>query len=89
MKLAYELSYRELQALQLPIIVEQWEKKKTGRRRAQYQAAFNEKEREALEYWYPIIYRWYLVTGFPDYRIFRSLETVNLLRRAVNFFASM
>ena len=74
---------------QYPIIVEAWKKiESAGSRLRRYHAEFDEKERKVIRFWYNRFYRWYLVTGAPDH-ITMKLNTLDLLRRAVAFFASV
>lgn len=72
-----------------PVIVEAWDRLKgSGSKRRRYQAEFTEAERKLISSYYRKFYRWYLVTGTPD-KVMLSLDTLNLLQRAVNFFAEV
>lgn len=88
-RLAYEFSRHDLEQMYLPIIVEGYKHKNYGRGKRAYLKEFTEKERKAISKYHAKIYKWYLVTGFPDHYIFRKLQTVHLLQRAVIFFASI
>lgn len=71
-----------------PVIVEMWEKKNSGRVRRAYLAQFTDDERTTLARYYAKFYKWHLVTGTPV-RVMARLKTVQLLQRAVNFFATI
>ena len=93
-KLAYVFNRDELAELPYAVIVENWHKA-VGReasysKRKAYHAEFNEAERKILSWWYHNrLYKWYLHTGLPKMQIFKKLETVQLIQRAGNFFASV
>jgi len=70
------------------VIVESWEKKNFGRHKRAWLAAFTEAERNKIGRYYGRFYRWYLVTGTPR-RVSCRLNTLQLLQRAVNFFAGL
>ncbi len=90
MKLVLELNQQELNNLQTPIIVEMYDKiKESGSKRRAYLKEFNEKERKKISAWYTLAYRWYLKTGTPQRFVFRSVESVNFVKRVVNFFAQL
>lgn len=72
--------------VQYPIIVEAWEKKKVGRHKRRWEAEFTQAERNKIASYHGRFYRWYLVTGTPR-RIQIQPKTIELLQRAVNFFA--
>jgi hypothetical protein len=71
-----------------PVIVERWDKAKSDSKQRRYRADFTEAERKLIASYYSKFYRWYLVTGTPD-KVMVKLDTINLLQRAVNFFASI
>lgn len=71
-----------------PVIIEAWHKRLDGSRRRKYQAQFNEKERATIARYQTKFYRWHLVTGTPK-RVMMKLETLQLLQRAVAFFAEI
>lgn len=76
------------QAVAFPVIVEAWEKKNSGRRKREWLAAFTEAERKKIGKYHSRFYRWYLVTGVPK-RVSVNLDTLQLLQKAVNWFASI
>lgn len=71
-----------------PIIVEMWEKRKAGRVRRAWEAAFTQAERNKISRYYGRFYRWHLVSGTP-LKVACNLGTLDLLQRAVEFFASV
>ncbi len=71
-----------------PVIVEAWDKKKNGRRKRQWLKDFTDAERKKIGTYYGRFYRWYLVTGTPKH-VMCQLNTIELLKKAVNFFASI
>lgn len=75
-------------ACQYPVIVENWDKRLHGSKRRKYHAAFTEKERATIARWQTKFSDWYLRSGTPT-RVMMKLETFDLLRRAVHFFASV
>jgi hypothetical protein len=89
MKLAYEYSREDLNALGFPVMVEGWEKKSFGRVRREYLKEFSYYERQVLSQYYKRFYYWYLVKGTPERFIFRKIRTIALLERAINFFGSI
>lgn len=70
------------------VIVEMWNKAKSGRQRRLYLQEFTEAERKKIATYYARFYRWHLVTGTPD-KVSCRLDTLQLLQRAVNFFGSI
>lgn len=90
MKLALEISREELSNLQTSVIVENWDKvKESGSKKRRWLAEFTEPERKYLSAMYKHFYRWYLVTGYPEYFIFRDIKNIDLIQRATNFFAAI
>ena len=71
-----------------PVIVESWEKRLHGSGRRRYRAEFTEKERATIARWQTKFEGWYLRTGTPK-RVIIEPSTLRLLRRAVDFFASI
>jgi hypothetical protein len=71
-----------------PIIVEAWDKKKDGRRKRQWLKDFSKYERKKIGSYYGRFYKWYLVSGTPKH-VACKLDTIELLQRAVGFFASI
>lgn len=88
MKLAISLNHGELEALQTPVVVEMWDKRKFGRIKRAWLAEFTEAERKAAAKLYPQFYSWYLVKGLPQHKTFMP-GTLNLIRRLVDFFGSV
>jgi hypothetical protein len=88
MRLCAVWSREELTGLQFPIIVERWDKKNDGRAKREYLKEFDEAERAKLGRLYRLFYSWYLVKGTPDEHSFAP-NTVDLINRAVAFFASI
>ncbi len=82
-----ELSKEELTKLQLAIIVESWDKL-NNRKRKEFNKLFTEAERKLIHNYYKRAYRWYLVKGYPNNYRMRS-TTLPLLKRAVNYFATL
>jgi hypothetical protein len=76
-------------AVNYPIVVEGWERRKSGRVKREWMKQFTESERSLISRYYAKFYKWYLVTGTPDKVMFRKTSTLNLLKRAVEFFASV
>lgn len=78
--------------IQYPIIVEMWEKVAGryagGKKKQAYLATFTEQERRTLSRYHTLFYRWYLITGCPN-RVACKTSTLELLTRAVNFFATV
>jgi hypothetical protein len=90
MRLVMEFSREDLNRLQYPIIVENWEKVKScGSKKRRWLAEFTEPERKLLSEYYKIFYDWYLRRGTPERFVFRKGSTVDLIHRAVAFFASV
>lgn len=72
-----------------PVIVEAWDRVgRCGSKRRKYNAAFTEAERRLLTAYHGRFYRWYLVSGSPR-RVACRLKTLQMLKRAVDFFASI
>jgi len=91
MRLVLEYSREDLDNLQYPIMVESWERVAGagagGKQRREYLLEFNSIERNTLQRYYRKFHRWYLVSGTPEKFVFRKLETIQLLKRAISFFA--
>ena len=74
----------------LTVIVEGWDRLgRSGSRRRRYNAEFDEKERATIARYYPIVYKWYLVKGYPQGGALMHYKTWHLLCRAADFFASI
>lgn len=71
-----------------PIIVESWDKRRFGRVRLRWESEFTKAERRGISNYYARFYRWYLISGTP-HKVTMQPKTVDLLRRAVDFFASI
>lgn len=85
---------RFIQVINYPVIVEMWKhlfvngnRKIGGRIGRAFKEQFTEAERKTISKWHTKFYRWYLVTGTPK-RVALRLSTVELLQRAVHFFAT-
>ena len=70
------------------IIVESWEKKKYGRIKRSYLQKFDEKERQKLTKIAAKLYKWYFISGTPK-NVQLSIGTIQLLQKAVDFFATV
>lgn len=74
-------------------MVEMWDhvvgRGSSGSKRRKYHAAFNEKERAYISKWHTRFFKWYSSTGVPRHIAFRHLRNVDLLRRAIHFFATV
>lgn len=75
-----------LKVVPYPVVVESWDKKKQGRHKRRWEATFTQAERRKISSYHGRFYRWYLVTGTPRQAQARP-RTIELLQRAVNFFA--
>ena len=71
-----------------PVVVEAWDKKKSGRYKRQWLKEFTDAERKKIGSYHGRFYRWYLISGTPKH-VTCQLNTIELLKRAVNFFASL
>ena len=90
MELVLRFSREDLAKLQTPVIVESWDKvKSSGSKKRSWLAEFTEEERAYLSVMHKNFYRWYLVTGLPDHFVFRKVQSIELIKKAVNFFASI
>ena len=91
MKLVLEFNHEELNNLQTPIIVEMYDKVKyNGSKRRKYLQEFpTTAERKKVSALYTLAYRWHLKTGTPQRYVFRSIESVDFIRRVVRFFATL
>lgn len=89
MKLVLSFSRNELSMLGYPVIVERWDKRREGKGRRRWLAEFTEPERNLLARYCTLFYKWYLVSGAPEEFTFRRLTTIELIRKASAFFASI
>lgn len=87
MRLLMLFSREEINRTGYPVIVEGWDKRKSGRVRRAYLETFSEEERNSLTRIYPKLYRWYLVTGVEEGVL--SCKTYELIKKAANFFATI
>lgn len=78
--------------VQYPIIVEMWDKVvriQNGSKKRAWLAAFDEAERKLISHYYnTAFYKWYLHTGTPQH-VSIKFATLQLLQRAVHFFATV
>lgn len=86
-KLFLFLEREELNKLQYPIIVERWDKKNDGKLKRLFKQEFTTKERQKLYELQKLFHNWYLVKGTPKMKQFNP-NTVDLIKRAVHFFAT-
>ena len=86
-KVMIALDREELSGLQTMIVVEGWNKIASGSVRRKFLAEFSEQERVKIRKLYNVFYKWNLVSGVPSNKAFKP-ETIDLIRRAVYFFAS-
>lgn len=71
------------------VIVECYDHKKYGRGKREYMRQFSEKERKTISHWYGRLYDYYLRRGIPVDGVDMMPSTLELLRRAADFFASL
>jgi len=89
MELAVKYSRDEINAeIPYAVIVENWDKRLSGRGKRMYEEEFSLKERMSIGNYYPRFYKWYLVKGVPEHCTF-VIRNIRLLQRAGNFFASI
>jgi len=70
-----------------PVIVEAWDQVMSGgQAKRNYLTTFDEAERKTISRYRSKFHRWHLVSGTPK-RVLLKLPTLELLIRAVNFFA--
>lgn len=77
-----------LQTINYPIVVEMWGKKNFGRNKRRWLSEFTEPERDKISRYHERFYRWHLISGTPK-QVSCRLGTLDLLIRAVDFFASL
>ena len=70
------------------VIVEMWDKTKYGRVRREWQKQFSEAARKLISTWHTKFRKWHLQTGMPE-RVAIRPTTMELLRKALNFFATV
>lgn len=78
-----------LKVVNYPIIVEGWDKRKSGRVKRAWLKEFTQTERNKIARHYAKFYEWYLCTGAPQRVLVFEFETIRLLQRAVHFFATV
>lgn len=88
MRLRISLNRDELNALQYPVVVEMWDKKRFGRIKRAYNNEFNENERRKARDLYSLFYTWYLIKGTPENHVFKP-ETIAFINRLINFFGTV
>lgn len=76
------------QLVAYPVIVEAWDKVKSGKAKREWLKQFTEEDRARIAYYQKKFYDWYLVTGAPMSISVKS-KNITLLQRAVDFFASI
>jgi len=88
-----QMNGQELNELQFPIIVEMWNKVvgngNCGSKHRSWLVEFTKDERKLISYYHKLFYNWYLVKGTPQKHIFKNISDINLVQRAVNFFATI
>jgi hypothetical protein len=88
-RLRVELSRDEINELQYPVVVEMWEKVKGSlSKKRKYHEAFTYREREKISVYYKKFYDWHLRVGTPEATSMHP-ETLTLLKRAIDFFATI
>ena len=90
-ELAIVLDREEMSALGTQIIVERWDhvcgRGAGNRKKNLYRESFTESERRYISRLYKRAYRWYLVTGYPNRFVLSRPGEIQLIQRAVAFFA--
>jgi len=71
-----------------PVIVEAWGKQKNFRGKRLWLEKFTEEERQLIGKYYKRFHGWYLVGGPPPCVLIR-MQTLDLMQRAVDFFATV
>ena len=85
MRLALMLNSEELSATYSPVIVENYQKCSCGRVRRLYEKEFTPVERQMVGKIHAKIYKWYLVSGYPqEFPV--TIKQMKLAQRASNFF---
>jgi len=70
MKSGAELSRDELNSLQYPVVVEMWKQSRSGKGKRAFETEFNENERIEALHWMREFYKWHLVEGTPEKKLF-------------------
>lgn len=94
MELKLILAHAEVTELQTPILVEGWKNKSFGRGKRKFEAEFSLAERELLDALYPTFHSWMmrgapLRWAVPGNRLTECHTTLDLIKRAVHFFATL
>lgn len=86
-KLQTVFEYKELDALQYPIIVQCWDKCMGSMKfKRNYNKEFTEQERALIRSYHKIFYDWAMRRGTPQEHVMKY-ATYTLMQRAVEFFA--
>ena len=89
MKVQVELNKNEIKQLQFPVLVETYERVKGSMsKRRKYNEQFTEQERTTIARYYKLFYKWHLVSGIPE-NVVMYPKTLELLKRAINFFGTI
>lgn len=84
-----ELDHEELRGLQVGVVVEGWEKRRScGRIRRAWLASFNENERRKALQYYKLFHLWTMVKGIPQSRFFTSGE-LQFVYKLTRFFGTI
>ena len=86
MRLALELTGEEFRNLGTALIVEGWDNRKNGRQRRIYHQCTTQTERRIVAAMYPRLYRYELVSGYPD-EILLKPSQITAIRHAAAAFA--
>ena len=76
------------QLIPYPVIVESWDRIKSGKAKREWLKQFTEEERDRIAYYQKKFHDWYLITGAPMSISIKS-KNIALLERAINFFATI
>lgn len=77
-----------LKLVNYPVIVEGWSKQKHGRVKREWLRQFSQAERNTIGRYHGRFYRWHMISGVPQH-VSCKPRTLELLRRAVDFFANI
>ena len=79
----------ELGELCVGVMVESWDKRKQGvRNKREYSERFTAEQQRILDRYYPLFYKWELVTGLPEHATMKP-ETYLFLKDAVGYFSTV
>jgi hypothetical protein len=76
------------QLVPYPVIVESWQRIKSGKAKREWLKTFTEEERTRIAYYQKKFHDWYLISGAP-FNITLKTKNLALLQRAVAFFAGV